>query len=45
LSNVFARESFRHESFVSAIALGIISGLGADGYRFGLEALVRHISD
>ena len=45
LSNVFARESFRHESYVSAIALGLISGLGADGYRFGLEALVRHLAD
>ena len=45
LSNVFAREAFRHDSFVSGIALGVISGLGADGYRFALEALVGHISD
>jgi len=42
LSNVFAREPFRRESYVSGIALGVISGLGADGYRFALEALVRH---
>lgn len=41
LSNVYAREAFRQKSFVSAIAVGVISGLGADGYRFGLEALVR----
>lgn len=40
LSNVFARESFRHHSFVSPIAVGIVSGLGAAGYRYGLEALV-----
>ena len=43
LSNVYAREEFRHGSFVSAIALGVVSGLGADGYRFGLEALARRV--
>ncbi|MBJ21212.1 MAG: type II 3-dehydroquinate dehydratase [Deltaproteobacteria bacterium] len=43
LSNVYAREDFRQKSFVSAIALGVVSGLGADGYRFGLEALARHV--
>ncbi len=44
LSNVFARESFRQHSYVSPIAVGVISGLGAQGYRFGLEALVSKIS-
>ena len=39
LSNVFARESFRQHSYVSPVAIGVISGLGAEGYRFGLEAL------
>jgi 3-dehydroquinate dehydratase-2 len=43
LSNVFARESFRHHSYISPIAVGVISGLGAQGYRFGLEALARLI--
>ncbi|MDG2333991.1 MAG: type II 3-dehydroquinate dehydratase [Myxococcota bacterium] len=43
LSNVFAREPFRHQSFVSGIAVGVISGLGARGYGVGLEALVAHI--
>jgi len=43
ISNVFAREEFRHESLVSGIALGVISGLGPHGYRLGLEALVRHL--
>jgi 3-dehydroquinate dehydratase-2 len=41
LSNVFAREAFRRESYFSDIALGVISGLGAQGYelafRFALE--------
>ena len=32
LSNVFARESFRHHSYFSDIAVGVISGLGAEGY-------------
>lgn len=43
LSNVYARESFRQISYVSPIALGVISGLGARGYCFGLEALVDHL--
>jgi 3-dehydroquinate dehydratase-2 len=44
LSNVYARESFRQHSYVSPIAVGVISGLGPSGYRFGLEALVERIS-
>jgi len=43
LSNVFARERFRQQSYVSPIALGVISGLGVQGYRFGLQALVEHL--
>jgi 3-dehydroquinate dehydratase-2 len=33
LSNIFARESFRHKSFFSDMAVGVISGLGAKGYE------------
>jgi 3-dehydroquinate dehydratase-2 len=44
LSNVYARESFRQLSYISPIAVGVISGLGAQGYRFGLEALVERLS-
>jgi 3-dehydroquinate dehydratase-2 len=43
LSNVYARESFRQHSYVSPIALGVVSGLGARGYQFGLQALVDHL--
>jgi 3-dehydroquinate dehydratase-2 len=43
LSNVHAREPFRQTSYVSPIAVGVITGLGAAGYRFGLEALVARI--
>ncbi len=38
LSNVHAREAFRHHSYLSAIALGVIGGFGADSYRLALEA-------
>ena len=44
ISNVYAREDFRQKSFVSAIAVGVVSGLGALGYSFGLEALARRIA-
>jgi 3-dehydroquinate dehydratase-2 len=40
LSNVFAREEFRRHSFVSGIAVGVVSGFGAASYRLGLEALL-----
>ena len=39
LSNVFAREPFRHRSYVSPVALGVICGFGPLGYEFALEAL------
>lgn len=38
LSNVYARESFRHHSYLSDIAVGMISGLGAMGYECALRA-------
>ncbi len=38
LSNVHRRETFRHHSYFSDLALGVIVGLGADGYRFALDA-------
>lgn len=37
LSNVFAREAFRKESFFSDLAVGVISGLGATGYELALQ--------
>jgi len=43
LSNIFARETFRRESYFSDLALGVISGLGAKGYELALEyALSAH---
>lgn len=43
LSNVHAREAFRHHSYISPVALGVICGFGAQGYRFALQALMAHI--
>ncbi|MBL6687959.1 MAG: type II 3-dehydroquinate dehydratase [Pseudomonadales bacterium] len=40
LSNVHQRESFRQHSYLSDIAAGVITGLGAQGYRFALEFIV-----
>lgn len=37
LSNVHGREPFRHRSYLSAVALGVICGLGPDGYRLALQ--------
>jgi 3-dehydroquinate dehydratase-2 len=41
LSNIYKREEFRHHSFLSAIAQGTICGLGADGYRFGIDFVLK----
>ncbi len=38
LSNVHRREPFRHHSYFSDLAVGVIVGLGADGYRYALDA-------
>lgn len=43
LSNVHARESFRQHSYVSGIAVGVITGFGPDSYRLGLDALIAHL--
>jgi 3-dehydroquinate dehydratase-2 len=42
LSNVFAREAFRHRSYFTDLAVGVISGLGAQGYELALEFALRH---
>ncbi|KPK39252.1 MAG: 3-dehydroquinate dehydratase [Gammaproteobacteria bacterium SG8_47] len=43
LSNVHAREAFRQQSYLSDIAVGVISGLGALGYELALQAALQHI--
>ncbi|MGR5265532.1 type II 3-dehydroquinate dehydratase [Photobacterium damselae] len=43
LSNVHAREPFRHHSYLSDKAVGVICGLGKDGYEFALTAAVRRL--
>ena len=43
LSNIHKREAFRHHSYIAPVAVGQISGFGADSYRIGLEGLVSYI--
>lgn len=44
LSNLYRRETFRHHSYIAPVAIGQISGFGADSYRLGLEALVHYLN-
>jgi 3-dehydroquinate dehydratase II len=43
LSNIYKRESFRHHSYIADVAIGQISGFGAESYRLGLWALVDYL--
>jgi 3-dehydroquinate dehydratase-2 len=45
LSNVFAREEFRHRSYFTDLAVGIISGLGSKGYELALEYALQQAGD
>jgi 3-dehydroquinate dehydratase-2 len=42
ISNIHQRESFRHHSYLSDIAAGVICGLGVDGYRLALDFALKH---
>lgn len=44
ISNVFARESFRHHSYLSPVAAGVLCGFGTHGYVLGLEALAKIVA-
>ncbi|MFB2532797.1 type II 3-dehydroquinate dehydratase [Paracoccus sp. p3-h83] len=43
LSNIHKRETFRHHSYISRVALGMICGFGAQGYALAIEALAGHL--
>ena len=43
LSNVFSREAFRHHSYISNVAIGVICGFGAHGYLLAIDAMLAHL--
>jgi 3-dehydroquinate dehydratase-2 len=45
ITNVYAREDFRHKSFISPVATGIIAGLGVNSYILAIEAIKELIND
>ena len=44
LSNIFAREAERRRSLLADLAVGVVTGFGAESYRLGLEGLVGHLA-
>jgi len=44
ISNVFAREAYRHHSYLSDVAVGVISGLGTQGYVLALDAAMARVA-
>lgn len=44
LSNPHAREPFRHQSYFSDLAVGVIAGFGADSYRYALDAAIKRLA-
>jgi 3-dehydroquinate dehydratase-2 len=44
ISNIHQREAFRHHSFVSAVAFGVICGFGTLGYRLALQAMAQKLA-
>ncbi len=43
LSNIYKRDSFRHQSYIAGVAIGQISGFGVDSYLLGLQAIVDYL--
>ncbi|MEL6985857.1 MAG: type II 3-dehydroquinate dehydratase [Actinomycetota bacterium] len=44
LSNVHAREEFRHQSYLAPVCLGVVAGFGSDSYRVALTGLLAHLA-
>ena len=44
ISNIYARESFRHHSYIAPVCIGQLSGFGATGYELAVDALKKHLT-
>ena len=45
ISNIHTREEFRHHSYISAIAKGVICGFGVSGYQYAVEAAIKNLNN
>jgi len=45
ITNVYARESFRHKSYISPVSTGIIAGLGINSYLLAIDAIKKILDD
>ena len=45
ISNIYARESFRHRSFISPLARGVLCGFGTEGYRMAIDAMAQWLHE
>ena len=45
ISNIYAREAFRHHSYLSPVARGVIAGLGLEGYELAMQVFINDLKE